>query len=133
MNENVPFILLLQIIKKLNSDRQLNSIGISKLEPPLLIYWKDNDAEKLYQRIKKLRKEHRFSPSWEIIVKICKKEIMKGCVIKRDHKSIMIDYPDEFIRKMRLTGLISLRGNGKFIDINKNENKKIDYHSEKIF
>ncbi len=31
------------------------------------------------------------------------------------------------IRKMRITGLISLRGNGRFIDINTNENNKIDY------
>ncbi len=34
---------------------------------------------------------------------------------------------DECIRKMRITGLISLRGNGRFIDINTNENNKIDY------
>lgn len=34
---------------------------------------------------------------------------------------------DEYIRKMRITGLISLRGNGRFIDINTNENNKIDY------
>ncbi len=34
---------------------------------------------------------------------------------------------DEYIRKMRITGLISLRGNGKFIDINTNESNKIDY------
>ena len=127
LNENVPLILLLQVIKKLNADKTFNGTGISKQELPLLIYWKDNDAEKLYLRIKKLRKKYRFSPSWEMIIKICKEEIMKGKVIKRDHKSIINDYPDEFIRKMRLTGLISLRGNGKFIDINKNEKKKINY------
>ncbi|GAA8364223.1 hypothetical protein Hpkin12_06340 [Helicobacter pylori] len=34
---------------------------------------------------------------------------------------------DEYIRKMRITGLISLRGNGRFIDINTNESNKIDY------
>jgi len=39
----------------------------------------------------------------------------------------MVEYPDEFIRKMRLTGLISLRGGGRFIDINKNEQEKVDY------
>jgi hypothetical protein len=39
----------------------------------------------------------------------------------------MVDYPDEFIRKMRLTGLISLRGGGRFIDINKNEEEKVSY------
>ena len=127
LNENSPLILLLQVIQKLNADKDSNNIGISKLELPLLIYWKDSNAEKLYLRIKKLRKKYGFSPSWEIIFNICKEEIMEGQYIKRDHKSIIVDYPDEFIRKMRLTGLISLRGNGKFIDINKNEKNKISY------
>ena len=127
LNENVPLILLLKVIKKLNTDKSFNNAGIAKWELPLLIYWKNNDVIKLCSRIKQLRKEHGFSPSWEVIFEICKKEIMKGDFIKRDHQSVMIDYPDEFIRKMRLTGLISLRGNGKFIDINKNEEKKIKY------
>ena len=127
LNENVPLILLLKVIKKLNADKSLNNTGISKLELPLLIYWRDNSAEQLYSRIKRLRKRHGLSPSWEIIFDICQKEIMKREHIKRDHKSIMVDYPDEFIRKMRLTGLISLRGNRRFIDINKNEKKKISY------
>ena len=127
LNENAPLILLLQVIRKLNADKSFNNTGISKSELPLLIYWKDNNAENLYLRIKKLRKCYDSSPSCEIIFDICQKEIMEGQHIKRDHQSIMVDYPDEFIRKMRLTGLISLRGNGRFIDINKNEKKKINY------
>ena len=126
-NENVPLILLLETIKKLNSDKDFNDAGISKFELPLVIYWKDNNAEKLYQRIKKLRKDFRYSPSWEVITEICRDEIMEGQDIVRDDKSIMVDYPDEFIRKMRLTGLISLRGGGRVIDINKNEQEKVDY------
>ena len=58
LNENIPLILLLQVIKKLNTDKDFNDTGISKLELPLLIYWKDSNAEKLYLRIKKLRKKH---------------------------------------------------------------------------
>lgn len=34
---------------------------------------------------------------------------------------------DEYIRKMRSTGIISLRGNGRFIDFNTLENNKIRY------
>ncbi len=52
---------------------------------------------------------------------------MNGEFKKFKPKSVMVDYPDEFIRKMRLTGLISLRGGGRFIDINKNEQEKVDY------
>lgn len=127
LNDNVPLILLLQTITKLNNDKAFNGAGITKLEIPLILYWKNNDAEALYQRIKKLRKEHGYDPSWETITEICRDEIMEGKDVERDNKSIMVDYPDEFIRKMRLTGLISLRGAGRFIDINKNEIKKVEY------
>jgi len=127
LNENVPLVLLLQVIAKLNADKKCNDAGISKFELPLVIYWKDNNAEKLYKRIKKLRQDFGYSPSWEVIAEICRDEIMEGKDIVRDNKSIMVDYPDEFIRKMRLTGLISLRGGGRFIDINKNEQAKVDY------
>ena len=55
LNNNSPLILLLQVIQKLNNDKNFNSAGISRSEIPLLLYWKDNDAESLYQRIKLLR------------------------------------------------------------------------------
>ena len=127
LNENVPLVLLLQVIAKLNADDDCNDAGISKLELPLVIYWKDSNAEALYRRIKKLREDFGYSPSWEVVAEICLDEIMEGKDIVRDGKSIMVDYPDEFIRKMRLTGLFSLRGGGRFIDINKNEQTKVDY------
>lgn len=127
LNENAPLILLLNVINKINADEDLNGTGISKLELPLVIFWKDNDAEKLHKLIKKIRKDHGYTPSWEVIVDICVNQIMAGDFKKFNPKSIMVDYPDEFIRKMRLTGLISLRGAGRFIDINKNEQAKVDY------
>lgn len=127
LNENVPLILLLEVISKLNNDKEFNGSGISKLELPLVIFWKDNGSEKLYQVIKNIRRKYKYNPSWEIIIDICINQIMEGDFKKFNSKSIMVDYPDEFIRKMRLTGLISLRGGGRFIDINKNEQKKVDY------
>ncbi len=120
-------ILLLNVITKINNDSDFNGTGISKVELPLIIFWKDNDSEKLYQLIKKLRKEQGYTPSWEVIVDICVNQIMEGKFKKFKPKSIMQEYPDEFIRKMRLTGLISLRGGGRFIDVNKNEQSKVDY------
>lgn len=127
LNENVPLILLLQVIQKLNSDKELNGAGILKLELPLVIFWKDNNVEELYQLIKKIRKKYKYNPSWEVIIDICVNQIMKGEFKKFKPKSVMNEYPDEFIRKMRLTGLISLRGGGRFIDINTNEQDKVDY------
>ena len=78
LNENVPLILLLEVIKKINADPDFNHAGISRKEIPLLIFWKDNDAEALYQRIRKLRRQYRYAPSDEIIIGICIDEIMGG-------------------------------------------------------
>lgn len=133
LNDNVPLILLLKVISKLNKDKNFKGNGISKLELPLVIFWKNNDSEKLYRLIKEIRKKYGYNPSWEVIVDICVNQIMEGKFKKFNHKSIMIDYPDEFIRKMRLTGLISLRGGGRFIDINKNEQKKVNYALKNYF
>lgn len=127
LNENVPLVLLLEVITKLNADKDFNGAGILKSELPLIIFWKDNNSEKLYKLIKKIRKKYHYNPTWEVIVDICVNDIMGGTFKKFKPKSIMVDYPDEFIRKMRLTGLISLRGAGRFIDINKNEQQKVDY------
>lgn len=125
-NDNVPLVLLLQTIKKLNADPAFNGTGISRKELPLLIFWKNNDAEALYKRIKQLRNSYGFNPSNEVIIDICVNEIMGNFKAFKD-KSITDEYPDEFIRKMRLTSLISLRGAGRFIDINHNEEEKVNY------
>lgn len=127
LNDNVPLILLLQTIRKLNADPAQNGCGILRRELPLLIFRKNNDADALYRRIVELRREHRYDASDEVIIDICIDEIMEGCFKEFKPKSIMDEYPDEFIRKMRMTGLFSLRGAGRFIDINRNENATVDY------
>lgn len=126
LNDNIPLILLLEVIKKLNADSEYNGKGISYKEIPLLLFWKDNDSEALYQRIKQLRREYRYNPSTEIIEDICVNEIL-GTFKKFKPKSIVSEYPDDFVRKMRMTGLITLRGGGRFIDINHHEDAKVDY------
>lgn len=124
LNGNVPLILLLQTINFLNSDPECNDSGISKLEIPLLLCWRDDNAKNLYLEIKKLRKLHGYTPSNEIVLDLCYKLLNET---KRDDDSILGDYPDDFLRKMRLTGLISLRGGGRFVDVNKKEQKAIDF------
>ncbi len=128
LNDNIPLILLLQTIRLINADSDCgNNCGISRKEIPLLLFWKDNNASSLYLRIKELRKNFGYNPSDETIISICINEIMQGKYKKFETKSIMGDYVDEFIRKMRMSGLISLRGAGRFIDINHNEDKKVEY------
>ena len=127
LNDNIPMILLIEVIQKLNANSNFNDAGISKLELPLIIFWKDNNSQALYERIKKLREDYGYQPSWEIIIDICINEIMNGNFKEFKPKSIMNEYPDEFIRKMRITGLFSFRGGGRFIDINKKEIDTIEY------
>lgn len=127
LNDNVPLILLLQVLKKINADPRWNGKGVTRKELPLFIFWKNNDAEALYQRICELREEYRYNPSDEVIIDICRNEIMEGKMKKFDPASVITEYPDEYIRKMRITGLISLRGAGRFIDLNHNEDERINY------
>lgn len=128
LNDNIPLLLLLQTIRLINADINCgNGTGITRKEIPLLLFWKDNNAAGLYSRIKRLRAEYSYTPSDEVIIDICINEIMNGQYKKFDPKSIMVDYVDEFIRKMRMSGLISLRGAGRFIDINHIEDKKVEY------
>lgn len=124
LNENVPLILLIQTIELLNNDPEYNGAGISRAEIPLLLCWQDDNADSLYEEIKELRKKYGFTPSNEVILDYCYEKLNET---KRDDKSILGDYPDDFIRKMRLTGLISLRGGGRFIDINKKEIGAVRY------
>ncbi len=126
LNDNIPLILLLQVIRLLNADKEYNNCGVSYKELPLFIFWKDNNANALYERIKQLRSDYRYSPSPEVIQDICINEILGGFKTFK-LKSIVSEYPDDFIRKMRMTGLISFRGGGRFIDINHNEDEKVDY------
>jgi hypothetical protein len=124
LNKNVPLILLIQTIKLLDNDPAYNGTGISRLEIPLLLCWQNDNAESLYREIKKLRKKHGYSPSNEVILDLCYELLNET---KRDDNSILGDYPDDFIRKMRLTGLFSLRGGGRFIDINTKEMATVNY------
>lgn len=124
LNKNAPLILLIRTIQLLNKDQDFKGTGISKLEIPLLLCWRNDDAESLYQEIKKLRGKYGYSPSNEVILELCYDLLDET---KRDDNSILVDYPDDFVRKMRLTGLISLRGGGRFIDLNAKELTAIDY------
>ncbi len=128
LNKNVPLILLVQVIELLNNDPEYQGAGISRLEIPLLLCWQNDNAESLYRAIKKLRSNHGYSPSNEVVLEICYSLLNET---KRDDNSILGDYPDDFIRKMRLTGLFSLRGGGRYIDTNTKESATVDYILEK--
>lgn len=129
LNSNVPLLLLLNVLRLLKNDSEENGAGLCLKELPLFICWQDNDANKLYELIKKIRKEHGFHYSDEYIYTMClnllEVDISKANRFKMSQ--ICGEAVDEYIRKMRSTGIISLRGNGRFIDFNTLEQEKIDY------
>ncbi len=106
---------------------------LSVKEIPILLCWRNDNANELYDYIIHLRQEivtinkTEFSYSDEFICKKCLKLLESVNKIRFKMSQITNEAVDECIRKMRITGLISLRGNGRFIDINTNENNKIDY------
>ena len=127
LNSNTPLVLLLQVIRLLNADKRNNGAGISRREIPLLIFWKDANARSAYEMIMEIRGKYGYSPSPEVIRSYCIDRIMGGEFKKFKLASIVEEYPDEYIRKMRYTGLISLRGGGRFVDVNSDEAAKVDY------
>lgn len=132
-NSNVPLILLLQVLKMLKEDQQENGAGVFRQELSLFICWPNNDAKKLYEKIKQIRKTVGYSYSDEYMYEICLKLLGASDEQRNRFKLSQIcgEAVDEYIRKMRTTGVISLRGNGRFIDYNAWEIDKIDYILEK--
>ena len=124
-NANVPLVLLLRVIKLLNADPK--NAGISRKELPLIICWKDDNAQAVYEAIMNIRMKYGFSPSDEVICDFCYEELLGKNFKKFQLASLMNEYPDEFIRKMRLTGLFSIRGAGRFLDIDSRCEKIVDY------
>ena len=74
-----------------------------------------------------MRKSHGFNPSDEVILKICDSLTGGKRQKSRQDHSILTEYPDDFNRKMVITGLISRRGEGRFFDINKKRADLAEY------
>ena len=129
LNSNVPLVLLLQVLNLLKQDKNENGAGVFRQEIPLFVCWPDSDAKKLYNTIKQIRLKVGFNYSDEFIYDICL-ELLDADYTKANRfkmSKICSEAVDEYIRKMRSTGVISLRGNGRFIDFNMIEKEKISY------
>lgn len=128
-NTNAPLPLLLNVIKLLNDDPEENGSGVFISELSMIICWPDNNANSLYKEIKAFRKKHHFTYSDEVMYDRCLKILNADDSKKNRFKISQItgEAIDEFIRKMRITGLISIRGNGRFVDFNSFEAERIDY------
>lgn len=128
-NSNAPLPLLLNVLDLFKKDKKENGAGVSRQELSILICWNDNNANALYNYIKNLRKEVGFNYSDEFIYAKCLDILGANDSQKNRFKMNQIcgEAVDEYIRKMRSSGIISLRGNGRFIDFNMVEEDKIRY------
>ncbi|MEG1143379.1 MAG: AlwI family type II restriction endonuclease, partial [Bacilli bacterium] len=128
INSNKPLGLLLNVIKLLEEDKEIKSPGIFKKELSLFICWPDNNSHSLYEMIKGIRKSQRFNYSDEYMYDLCLTLLVASDKRKRFKiNQICGEAVDEYIRKMRITGVVSLRGNGRFLDVNSFEKEKVDY------
>ena len=127
LNHNNPLSLLIRVIKLLNEDpNTLTDAGLSVKEIPIFCIWRNNDEVSLFETIKNFRESHGLNPSDEIVLdKVW--EINEGRYNSFQNTTTMNQLPDEFIRKMRITGLFTLRGAGRFLDINKNRSEICEY------
>lgn len=127
-NDNIPLVLLLQTMSVLKE--RLADSKISRNEIPFLLCWRDFDYQKLASFIIDFRKIYK-NPSNEIVYEKCLKLLESNNTTRFKISQICSESVDEYIRKMRITGIISLRGAGRYIDFNTFEQEKINYVLEK--
>ncbi len=134
-NSNAILPLLLKVISLLKSDKTENNAGLFRKELSLVICWPDNNAAALYHKIKGIRQTYGYNYSDEIIYEHCLNILGATAEQRNRFKMSYItgEVIDEFIRKMRITGIISLRGNGRFLDFNSFEINKINYILENYY
>lgn len=128
-NDTAPLPLLLQVIKLLKDDPEENGAGLYKSELSFLICWPNQDANAIYRKIKDFRAKYGFTYGSEVIYEQCL--ALLGATMEQKNRfkmnQITGEAVDDFIRKMRITGVVSLKGNGRFLDFNTLEMPKINY------
>lgn len=139
------FPLILSTIKILKS--KYNRSGLSINDLPFVICWDNNNSFELAKIINEYRDKFGYNTStdqnYEYAINLLDETTPNRILGKArsdfilakntDYKfdKITRETPDEIIRKMRLTMLLSLRGGGRFIDLNTLEMEKIDQVIEK--
>ncbi|WP_233424215.1 AlwI family type II restriction endonuclease [Helicobacter suis] len=125
-NDNAPLPLLLNTMHTLKE--QIGDSKIHTQEIPFLLCWKDNDHKALANYILDFRYTNpHFQYSDDLIYEKAL-ELLESTNTRRFKKvQVCGEGVDDYIRKMRMTQLITLRGGGFFIDLNAFESTKTDY------
>lgn len=135
------FPLILNTLKELGNRYKRSGLSINDL--PFVICWDNNKSIELAKIINEYRDKFGYNTSTEqnyeyamnLLDESTPNEILGKAradfilAKNTDYKfdKITRETPDEIIRKMRLTMLLSLRGGGRFIDLNTLEMGKINH------
>lgn len=118
LNRNRPLLLLIETLSALREVEGSDSPGISRRELPFLLCWQNSYAADLASFILQIRESDGYDISDERILDICR-GILEDPNYTIQPRSLTADYSDEFLRKVRLTGLFVMRGHGRFISLGK--------------
>lgn len=127
LNKNLPIILLLKTIFLLKNDTDENGAGISRKELAFLLCWDNNDPQSLYKFIKDFRKKYGYKASDENIYAKCLSLLESNNENRFKISQIIKEGIDDLVRKLRMTGIFSLRGMGRFLDLNSFKQDTIEY------
>lgn len=124
---NAPFVLFLNTIKILENNYDWKKRGIYRHEIPFVTCWGNDDEHELARYINDFRKDYGLKPSNDIVYEKCLELLNTDNRNRFKFKQIVVEGVDDFIRKLRSTGVISLRGRGYLVDINDYEIDKVNY------
>ncbi|MDT0736521.1 AlwI family type II restriction endonuclease [Staphylococcus chromogenes] len=140
------FTLVLKVIQYL--DKKYDRPGIHREDITFIIAWGNNDHVALAEYIYKFRNKFGYKASEETIYEYAMNIIDESTTnelrpatqsfINKKKKHYKFDKltgetRDEVVRKLRMTRLVSLRGAGRFIDINSMNIDKVDYILNRYF
>lgn len=129
LNHISPIPLTINVLKYLGKKNA--KMMLHRKEIPFILCYGNNDYKKLSNYILDFRAKYHFQASDEIIYQSCL-ELLNSQNQKRfKFQQITRESVDDFIRKLSITGLFSLKEMGKFISINNLRLEDANYISKK--
>ncbi|MCK8617999.1 AlwI family type II restriction endonuclease [Fructobacillus sp. M158] len=128
--ENRPFVLMLDVILRLAEKFGPDEPGLSRAELSFLLNWDGSDAQEFLDYILDIRDRYGKQLSSDLVYDLVMNDdhMLKGEPETRFKKpQIVQDIVDDWMRKSRMTGIIQLRGLGRYLDILPEEEDKARY------
>jgi len=128
--ENRPFVLMLDVILNLSEKFGPNDPGLSRAEISFLLNWDNNNSQEFIEYIIEIREKYGKQLSSDLVYELVmnNEHMLKGESKTRFKKpQIVQDIVDDWMRKSRMTGIIQLRGLGRYLDIIPEEEEKARY------